>query len=66
MAPTIVEFTAEAFLKCALPGDPYWIYVVLLMGYEGSDARKGAGFNGRKFEASRDSGNRRWLDNCGD
>lgn len=29
-----VEFTAEAILSCGLPGDPNFIYVVLLMGYE--------------------------------
>lgn len=38
-----VEFTAEAFLNCELPsGDPYIIYVVLLMGYEDVNGSQGA------------------------
>jgi hypothetical protein len=37
-----VEFTAEAILSCESPGDPYFGYVVLLLGFEGADGSTGA------------------------
>ena len=40
-ANCVVEFTAEAILKCEIP-DPNWDSVVLLMGFEGADGSKGA------------------------
>jgi hypothetical protein len=39
----VVEFTAAALLKCSMAElpDPYWLYVVLLLGFEGSDESTG-------------------------
>lgn len=43
-ANCVVEFNAQAILKCQIP-DPYWDSVILLMGFEGADgATGGAGF----------------------
>lgn len=38
-ANCVVEFTAQAILKCQIP-DPYWDSVVLLMGFEGANGSK--------------------------
>ncbi len=37
-----VEIVAESFMDCQIPtGDPYWSYVVLLMGFEDTDGSTG-------------------------
>lgn len=41
-ANNVVEFTAQAILKCDFEDDPYYASVVLLMGFEGDDGSTGA------------------------
>lgn len=49
-----VEFTAEAFMNCGFPGDPHWVGVVLLLGFE--DVQGSMGAPGFTDESSRHHG----------